>query len=266
MISELWHNEVDKNILYLCVLKHFSMNTMPIFSFLKELTRCDYTTITNGVLEDFTYNNVTYAQGAETYQRILADSFTAFKACVLEASLQNKDSLSVVLADFRKAQQETSYDIPDSDYIKGMENDARNNDNRSLRQSIREAYFLNEMVRLQKWYIGEAIDYLAGFSGEEKKAQKKVAPTETIIEQESKLSKRLSEYGEFLTVADLTQIFDCVPRTITNWEKDGIIVNVAKKSDEINAVGHRKRGQEKRYRTEAVMRSVVLQEKFNEKN
>ena len=243
------------------------MDTMPIFSFLKELTRCDYTTITNGVLEDFTYNNVTYAQGAETYRRKLADSFSDFKACVLDTSLQNKDSLSVVLADFRKAQIETYYDIPDSDYIKAMENDARNNDNRSLRQSIREAYFLNEMVRLQKWYIGEAIDFLEGFSGEEKKAQKKkVAPTETIIEQESKLSKRLSEYGEFLTVADLTQIFDCVPRTITNWEKEGIINNVAKKSDEINAVGHRKRGQEKRYHTEAILRSVVLQEKFNEKN
>lgn len=242
------------------------MDSKPIFSFLKELTRCDYTTTTNGVLEDFTYNGITYAQGSQTYQRLLADSFSDFKECVFEASLQNRDSLSAILSDYRKAQVETYYDIPDSDYIKGMENDARNNDNRSLRQSIREAYFLNEMVGVQKWYIGEAIDYLEGFVGEEKKIQKKVAPTETVLEQESKLSRRLAEYGEFLTVADLTQIFNCVPRTITNWEKDGIIVNVAKKSDDINAVGRRKRGQEKRYRTEAVLRSVVLQEKFNEKN
>ena len=243
------------------------MDTKPIFSFLKELTRCDYTTITNGVLEDFTYNGVTYAQGSETYQKILADSFSDFKACIFEASLQSKDSLSAILSDYRKAQMETYYDIPDSDYIKGMENDTRNNDNRSLRQSIREAYFLNEMVRIQRWYIEEAIDYLEEFTGDTKKTQKKKdASAAPIKEKESKLSRRLSDYGEFLTVADLTQIFDCSSRTITNWEKDGIIVNVAKKSEEINAAGHRKRGQEKRYRTEAILRSVVLQEKFNEKN
>ena len=243
------------------------MDTKPIFSFLKELTRCDYSSITDGVLEDFTYNNVTYAQGWEAYQKVLADSFSEFKACIFEASLQSKDSLSAILADFRKAQVETYYDIPDSDYIKGMENDTRGNNNRSLKQSISKAYFLNEMVRIQKGFLGEAIDYLEGFTGTDNKAQKKKeAPSEPIREQESKLSRRLSEYGEFLTVADLTQIFDCTSRTITNWEKDGIIVNVAKKSDDLNAVGHRKRGQEKRYRTEAVLRSVALQEKFNEKN
>ena len=243
------------------------MDTKPIFSFLSELTRCDYTLIPNEALDDFTYNDVSYAQGWETYQRLLADSFSDFKSCVFEASLQSRDSLSAILADFRKAQTETYYDIPNDDYIKGMENDAKNNDNYSLKQDIRKAYFLNEMVRVQKWYIGEAIAFLEGFSGEEKKAQKKKEATPVPIkEQESKLSRRLSEYGDFLTVADLTQIFGCTPRTITNWEKDGIIVNVAKKSDDINIVGRRKRGQEKRYRTEAVLRSVVLQEKFNEKN
>lgn len=252
--------------MYLCLLKHVIMDTKPIFSFLKELTRCDYTLIPNEVLDDFTYNDVTYAQGWETYQRILADSFSDFKACIFEASLQSKDTLSAILADFRKAQMDTYYDIPNRDYIKGMENDAKNNENYSLKQDIRKAYFLNEMVRVQKWYVAEAIDYLEGFTGTEKKAHKKEVPSEPVKEQESKLSRRLSEYGEFLTVADLTQIFDCTSRTITNWEKDGIIVNVAKKSDDLNAVGHRKRGQEKRYRTEAVLRSVVLQEKFNEKN
>lgn len=241
------------------------MDTKPIFSFLKELTRCDYTSTPNGALEDFTYNNVSYVQGSNTYQRILENSFIAFKTSVLDAYLQSKDSIPAILRDFRKAQTEIYYDIPDNDYIKGMENDARNNDNYSLRQSIREAYFLNEMVGIQKWFIKEAIDYLEGFT-EKVEHKKKDSTTEPIREQENKLYRRLSEYGEFLSVADLTQIFNCVPRTITNWEKDGIIFNVAKKSDDINSIGHRKRGQEKRYRTDDILRSVVLQEKFNKKN
>lgn len=93
----------------------------------------------------------------------------------------------------------------------------------------------------------------------EKPTPKKEKPAEV-----DKLAKKLEEYGELLSVKDLTEIFGCTPRTITNWESKGLILNVAETSEEINAVGRKKRGQEKRYRKDAILRSVALREKFQE--
>lgn len=242
------------------------MDTKPIFSFLAELTRCDYHEGCGKPLEVFTYNGISYAQGRETYQIILNDKFNDFKSCVLEISLQNKEALFPVLREFQKADEETYYDIPDGDYICQMERDALSNDNKSLRQSIREAYFLKEMVSLQKWFIQEAISFLCGFVGESKTRTKKNAAENHEEQKESRLEKKLSEYGEYLSVNDLTEIFGVTSRTITNWEDNGIITNVSPKSEEVNSLGRKKRGQEKRYRKDAIIRSVLLQEKYNAKN
>lgn len=77
-----------------------------------------------------------------------------------------------------------------------------------------------------------------------------------------KFEKKLQNYGELLSVKDLTEIFCCTPRTITNWEEKGLIVNIAETSDEINVMGRRKRGQEKRYRKDSILRSIALRERF----
>ena len=89
--------------------------------------------------------------------------------------------------------------------------------------------------------------------------EKKQKPVEV-----DKLAKKLEEYGELLSVKDLTGIFGCTPRTIANWESKGLILNVSETSEEINAVGRKKRGQEKRYRKDTILRSVALREKFQE--
>lgn len=81
--------------------------------------------------------------------------------------------------------------------------------------------------------------------------------------QTSPFEKKLEEYGELLSVKDLTDIFQCDRRTISNWEVEGYIQNVAETTQETNSVGRRKRGKEKRYRKEAVIRQVKLQEKYN---
>ena len=85
----------------------------------------------------------------------------------------------------------------------------------------------------------------------------KLQPSET-----SKFEKKLENYGDLLSVKDLTEIFGCTPRTISNWETKGWIVNVAATSDEVNAAGRKKRGQEKRYRKDSILRSVLLQERY----
>lgn len=83
--------------------------------------------------------------------------------------------------------------------------------------------------------------------------------------QASPFEKKLEEYGELLSVKDLTSIFKCVPRTITNWEREGLLVNVAETSTETNKRGNKKRGKEKRYRKDTILQSIKLQEKYNAK-
>ena len=156
------------------------------------------------------------------------------------------------------------YDIPDNDYIKAMERETQNG-NSSLLGTIREARFLNEMVEVQKWYFNEAIAFLNSLTGNEKRDTTTTSKVEEPPKPEvdTPLTKKLDEFGELLSVKDLTDIFQCDRRTISNWEAEGYIHNVAETSQETNSVGRRKRGKEKRYRKEAVLRQVILQEKYN---
>lgn len=87
-------------------------------------------------------------------------------------------------------------------------------------------------------------------------------PTLESTKPRSELAKKLDEYQDLLSVKNLTVIFGCTPRTITNWERKGWIINVANTSDEKNSIGRKKRGQEKRYRKDAILRSLVLQERY----
>lgn len=253
-----------------------TMDTRPITTFLREIKRCDYISIHDKAVEDFTYNGIRYAEGYESYYRILEEKFNDFKTCVLDIAVQNKELLKGILADFRKAKGETFYDIPDDDTIAAMEKETQTNNNQSLRQSIMEAKFLNQMVNTQRYFLQEAICYLEGFSNDINIKEQAKSDAQEIKKsgvgvnidnpEKSRLEKKLSDYDNFLTVNDLMAIFKCTRRTITNWEKNDFIKNVARTSDEKNTLGRKKRGQEKRYRKDEIMRSLVLQEKYNERN
>lgn len=106
-------------------------------------------------------------------------------------------------------------------------------------------------------YVEEQLSYDTG--------ENIITPKQTNARPQSKLSKRLEEdYGEFLSVKDICDIFRVTPRTVSNWEQKGILINVAGVSDEVNSVGRKKRGQTKKYRKEKVQEAIALQEKFNE--
>lgn len=244
------------------------MDTKPIFSLLKELTRCDYNALSNEPLLQFSYNGITYAQSDESYQKKLSDMFNDFKCSIFDVSLDNSVAVSAVLNDYLKAQEDTIYDVPDEDYLQAMEREAEHNDNKSLHESISQVHFLIKMVSLQRWYLAEAIDFLKGLTGEQRSQSRRGVPKTSAPIQEhiSPLAKKLESYGDFLSVKDMTTIFGCVPRTISNWEREGRIVNVASTSEELTASGRKKRGAEKRYRKDAILRSAYLQEKFNEAN
>ena len=237
------------------------METKPIFTFLDDVVRCEYKPDAG---EMFAYNGVTIYQARETYLARLNRSFNDFRECAFQLSLENCKSLDFVLSQFRNAQNETFYDVPDEGYLAALRRDARNNDNPSLRQTIAEAQFLNEMVGLQKWFLQQAIELLEGLTG--KHAKRPIAQdTASSIKpvEATALHKKLDEYDELLSVKDLTDIFHCDRRTISNWESEGLLHNLAETSQERNCSGRRKRGKEKRFSKEAVLRQIKLHEKYN---
>lgn len=152
--------ENKKFFTYIC-----NMNT--IYSYLQELTRCDYSSFTNHSLEEFTYNNISYAQGVESYNRILSEKEKSFKGQILEQSSSNNFNciINAVLADFKK-KEGLYYDIPNDDDIASMERDYSTSHNQSLLNSIREAKFLREMVSLQRLYLNNAVIFLMSLSEE----------------------------------------------------------------------------------------------------
>lgn len=95
------------------------------------------------------------------------------------------------------------------------------------------------------------------------RANKENAPRNT------PLGKALEEYGEFLSTAEVIDLFhlstnnDNGRRTIFNWEKEGYLINVAPQSDETTSTGKRKRGGNKLYRKDSILKNTYLQEKFN---
>ena len=60
-------------------------------------------------------------------------------------------------------------------------------------------------------------------------AKKEQKPVEV-----SKFEKKLQDYGELLSVKDLTEIFNCTPRTMTYWEALRWILKGAETSGEVN--------------------------------
>lgn len=81
-----------------------------------------------------------------------------------------------------------------------------------------------------------------------------------------KYKRTLDNYGDFLSVKDLTTIFHCTPRTITNWETKGYLFNVAETNSDTTRAGRKKRGAEKRFRKDAILTQIELQEKFKQLN
>lgn len=101
-----------------------------IYTFLDELKRCDYTLFNNStIIEDFKYNGVTYAEGSETYDKLLNNMFTSFKRMAIE---KPKSAQLAILRELKEV-SETYYDIPTWEAITQLENDYSRQLNVSLR-------------------------------------------------------------------------------------------------------------------------------------
>ena len=84
------------------------------------------------------------------------------------------------------------------------------------------------------------------------------------VPRQSKLRSKLEEYDEFLSVKDICDIFKITPRTVSNWESQGLLINLSEVSDERTSLGRKKRGKKKQYRKDTLIKNVTIQEKYNE--
>ena len=184
------------------------------------------------------------------YQQRLTDAEIAFRSALTQCAIE-KDGKGLILIqrDFEDTLQPLQGELNNA--LKGRDPEPV------------------KWLSLQVKKTEEALEYIKRVrsdiegDGELKHEPERPADAKSVVV--SKFRKALEDYGELLSVKDLTEIFGCSSRTITNWEASGLIVNVAETSDEVNAVGRRKRGQEKRYRKEAILRNIALQEKYNDR-
>ena len=143
------------------------MDTTSIYNHLAELQRVEYHALEwNADISSFVYNGVSYDEGTETYQKIIEAAHKDFKAAILELSLSANavPALKALLADFKKAESQY-WDIPDEDMLKADEREFEKHQTPALLTSIREIKFLQAMSGVQKWYLRDAIDYIASFLG-----------------------------------------------------------------------------------------------------
>lgn len=131
---------------------------MNIYNYIKELERCDIDGTSNS-LEQKSYNSITYAESVESYTKKLKELFNTFKQDCLTL---NNDRISIILNDVNNLKN-TYYDIPDKITINSMKSDSEKNYNQSLKNDIRFAEFLSEMVATQKYFINETIKWLSNF-------------------------------------------------------------------------------------------------------
>ena len=163
-----------------------------IYTFLDELKRCDYTLLNNStIIEDFKYNGVTYAEGSETYNKLLNNMLTSFKEQMIEKS----KSVQIEILHELKEISETYYDIPTMDAITQLENDYSRQliKNKSILFSIRQGKFLKEMNDRQKDYTQKAIAFLESLTTETSTEAKK-----HIIEQHKEKAKEWLTLNEVL--------------------------------------------------------------------
>jgi hypothetical protein len=243
---------------------------------LNELDRCEFVFDDQytGALADYTYNGITYEQSSYTYCQVLEAMYNDFLS--EWSALSETERMSAIgkiklIISKRYSYGDFYFDIPSSDSI-----DAMTYDSGVSKQSIEIARFLHDMVGLQKFLIHRVVDFL------EIPLEKDVLYPDSVevIEEQNSIDnidietsdalitktvyQALHEkYGDTMSAKQLTEYFKVGERTIFEWERKGYITNISTKSYETTSAGHKKRGEEKRYLTSDIAKSIEMQRKFS---
>lgn len=123
-----------------------------------ELDRCEYRSSYNGVLEDFTYNGITYAQSECYYHKYLNRLYNEFKSEWRGLSDDIKKFAYKKIKriiDGRYMSDEFIFDVPSIEIIEMMKRDSA-----VPKKEIRIAFFLYKMSKEQIYYLMEVANFL----------------------------------------------------------------------------------------------------------
>ena len=249
---------------------------------LTELDRCEYVVDYQytGQLSEYTYNGVTYEESTEKYSQKLEKMYLDFLnewGTLSDADKQSAKGMMELIVAKRYLYGNFFFDVPTLETVNAMAEDSG-----VSRQSVKMARFVSEMAGCQKFYLLRTAQFLEikGIDDEQPPVVVEVMPVQ--IEQDNGSENNegkdvtysdiddtiyqalYKEYGSTMSVKQLCKVFNVQSRTIYNWEQKGYITNVNQTSDETTSSGHKKRGEEKRYLTSDVARSIELRRKLNE--
>ena len=219
------------------------MDTQPIQDYLNELRTPSVPLDQEGRINPLEFN---------TYRATLDNKRAGFILAVSE--MQNKQSVKFILEELKQVKET----------IRGKGVSAVNH-NEVLNAIIAGHPEFESFYQLQtiEALLLQSIEKTLSYFGVESASSE--SPRQENVVKKTPLQKKLEEYPELLTVKDIMDIFQLkTDRTVRNWEKEGIITNVSEVSTERNSNGHLKRSKEKRYRKEAVLHNLLLNEKYNE--
>lgn len=239
-----------------------------------ELDRCEFTVDYEykGKLEDYTYNGISYSQSSVCYFNFLNNLYTDF---LKEWNTLSEDEKKVansrmnLMLSKRFISGEFFFDVPSIEIVEAMKNDKGvPNDN------VKMAMFLYEMSAQQKFFLEQVKNFLNDnqqpndeqqtFTGENYETAEGYSSSLDIINNTQNLYQLLHEkYGDTMTVKQLCGFFHVSARTVANWELKGLVTNISETSNEYTAIGHKKRGDEKRYLTSDIATNIELQRKFS---
>lgn len=243
---------------------------------LNELDRCEFVFDDQytGALADYTYNGITYEQSSYTYCQVLEAMYNDFLS--EWSALSETERMSAIgkiklIISKRYSYGDFYFDVPSSDSI-----DAMTNDSGVPKQSVEIARFVHDMADLQKFYMLRVVQFLGIQLDKEElhlvlgKAEEEQNISDIVEEEttESLIDKTVYQtlhqlYGETMSSKQLADFFKVSVRTIFEWERKGYITNISTKSYETTSSGHKKRGEEKRYLTSDIAKSVEMQRMFS---
>lgn len=240
----------------------------------KELDRCEFIVDYEykGNIDNYEYNGITYSQSSAFYYNYLNNLYNDF---LVEWSSASEDDKTVargmmdLILSKRFISGEFFFDVPCIEIVETMKNDKGvPNDN------VKMAMFLYEMSAQQKFFLEQVKNFLNDnqqpndeqqtFTGENYETAEGYSSSLDIINNTQNLYQLLHEkYGDTMTVKQLCDFFHVTSRTVANWEQKGLLTNISETSNEYTAIGHKKRGDEKRYLTSDIATNIELQRKFS---
>lgn len=239
-----------------------------------ELDRCEFIVDYEykGELNDYTYNGISYSQSSAYYSNFLNNLYKDFLTEWCSLSEDEKkvvNSRMELILSKRFISGEFFFDVPTIKTIEGMKKD------NVPARDIKMVYFICDMVAQQKFFLSQVNNFLNGnqqsndeqliSSGKSNETAECLSLSHSDIgDNTQNLYQLLHEkYGDTMTVKQLCDFFQVTSRTVANWEQKGLVTNVSETSNEYTAIGHKKRGDEKRYLTYDIATNIELQRKFS---